>query len=408
MARKPTAFHPGALELLKEFVQRKVNLPCTCFSHIQQLGENIRITTGEYLSLQTLSRFFGIISNGFNPSINTLDTLSRYTGFKAFTEIETIAENRLSKRQESNELFRVLSSLFASTEVSSGNEPGVFLMMENLCRLIHSDLAFGKLIYAHMARLSIGRACLFERLVYMDELAGVYGDALPICLLYAANREQKFFILNMFCYKSFLTNQKKLFNDYYQILVNYPQSEVMRFRPHIIDRYYAVHVLNEAFGNEYTPNGTTHLILPELDSFSSYPGHLPHLRFMLGEALLLTGQFEKAYEMLNAHLLPLDYKSSLDKAYYETSYTVYKLVSGYFSQQISARRASAACYRLLEGPLPLLAGDLLSLMLWSLLLALEPRPAEKKLCRDKIEALVNKTKFTMFHSFFHMSPKLSS
>lgn len=407
MARKPTAFDPGALDLLKEFVKRKVNLPCTSFPHIQQLEENIRITTGEYLSPQTLNRLFGIIPNGFNPSSNTLDTLARYTGFKDFTEIETIAENRMSSREQNNELFRILSSLFATTASGTGNEPGVFLMMENLCKVIHSDLAFGKLIYAHMARLPLGRSYLFERLIYYDQLAGVYGDALPVCLLYASNREQKFFILNMYCYKYFLTSDKSQFDNYYQILINYPQSEVMKFSPHIIDRYYAVHILNDAFGNDLPDNEDAHITLPELDSFSSHPGHLSHSRFMLGEALLLVGQFEKAYEMLSTQLLPLEYKGELDKAYYETAVAVYKLVSGYFSRQISARRAYTWCQQLLAAPMPILAGDFLALMLWSLLFTLETKATEKKICRDKIEALVNKTKFTSFNSFFQMSPNLS-
>ncbi len=119
MARKPTTFNPGALELLKEFVKRKVNLSCNCFSHIQQLEENIRITTGEFLSLQTLNRFFGIIPNGFNPSLNTLDTLARYAGFYSFAEIETISENSSDKQQENSELLRILSFIFTNIEAST-------------------------------------------------------------------------------------------------------------------------------------------------------------------------------------------------------------------------------------------------------------------------------------------------
>lgn len=399
MARKPTAFDPAALECLKEFVKRKVNLSCNSFSQIQQLEENIRISTGEFLSLQTLNRLFGIIPNGFNPSLNTLDTLARYTGFKSFSDIETIAEHRFSSRQENNEVFRTLSSLFPDEAPSPVHEPGIFHVMENLCSVVYKDLEFGKLMYPYMARLPLGRLYLFERLVFIDQLAGLYGDALPVFLLYASDREQTFFILNMFCYKYFLLKDKEQFSRYFKILSSYPQSEVMRFRTHIIDRYYAVLVLNEFLGNGTPAGGNPQIAMPELDYFSSHPEYHHHTKFILGEALLLTGQFEKANEVLNTPVLQLDYKGELDKMYYETSLSVYKLVAGFFCGQISSKKANAMCHRLLDGPLPILAADFLSLMLLSLLIQLEKKRKEKKIFRYKIEVLIKKTKFNSFTVF---------
>ncbi len=136
-----------------------------------------------------------------------------------------------------------------------------------------------------------------------------------------------------------------------------------------------------------------------LTVFSSHSGYHPHTRFLLGEALLLTGQFGKANELLNKQPLHLEPKGELDKAYYETSIAVYKLVCGYFSRQINSKKAITMCHQLLNRPLPLLAADFLSLILWSLLLELEPKNAEKKICRDKIDALIKKTKFSLPFSF---------
>ncbi|WP_127127352.1 hypothetical protein [Pseudoflavitalea rhizosphaerae] len=404
MARKPTTFDPVALEFLKEFVKRKVNLPCTSFSHIQQLTESIRLTTGEFLSLQTLNRLFGIIPNGFNPSLNTLDTLARYAGFGAFSDIEAIADNKSYIGKENNDLYKILNSLFGNTEVSAVEEPGIFLVIENLYSLIQKDLVFSKLIFAQMARIPLGRKYFFEQLVYVDQLAGSYGDALPVCLLYANDREQTFFILTMFCYKYFLMDDSLLFNNYFQILINYPHSEVMKFRPHIIDRYYAVLVLNEVYGNRNPGPDAAETLnsIPELDYFSSPPGYHHHTRFLLGEALLLAGQFGKAYEILNNTSLKIDYKGKMDKMYYETSIAVYKLVSGYFSHQINSQRAKSICHQLLDAPMPLLAADFLNLMLMCLLMQLEIKSTAKKICRDKIEVLVNKTKFTSFYTFLSL------
>lgn len=402
MARKPTTFDPVALEFLKEFVKRKVNLSCNSFSHIQQLEESIRLTTGEFLSLQTLNRLFGIIPNGFNPSLNTLDTLAHYTGFHSFADITAIAENRPENGKESTDISRILASLFNMTGSSPEEEPGIFLVMENLCGLIHKDVVLGKLIYAQMARSYLGRKYLFERLVFIDQLAGVYGDALPVCLLYASDREQTFFILSMLCYKSFFMGDIARFKSYFKILLSYPQSEVMQFMPHIVDRYYAVMVMDKMYGNTMQGFEGGLQGMAELDFFSSPHSDHQHAGFLLGEALLLTGDFERAYELLNETDIEFISIGAMDKTYHEAAVSVYKLVSGYFSQRINPKRAYLMCRQLLDGPMPLLARDFLSLVLLCLLIQLELKSTEKKICRDKIDVLVTKTKFTFFYSFLEI------
>jgi hypothetical protein len=78
MSRKPTSVNNKSLQLLKGFVQNKSHLSCTCFAEIQQLQSEIKKNVNEYISVQTLNRFFGLIKNDFKPSITTLNILGRY------------------------------------------------------------------------------------------------------------------------------------------------------------------------------------------------------------------------------------------------------------------------------------------------------------------------------------------
>lgn len=93
-------------------VQKKSNILINCISDIKFLKEDIESTTGVKMGFNTLRRLFGFLEKT-NPSITTLNTLSKYIGFNSFSHYK-------NKQKKFNEWYfqQYLQRLLLSKKVS--------------------------------------------------------------------------------------------------------------------------------------------------------------------------------------------------------------------------------------------------------------------------------------------------
>ncbi|AXY75564.1 hypothetical protein D3H65_16965 [Paraflavitalea soli] len=400
MARKRTAVNENALPLLKRLIRIKLNLNCSTSSHIQQLQHEIQQITGEYLSSQTLNRFFGIIHTGFNPSIHTLDTLACFVGYKSFAEFEMLNAEKNADQVNSTFTSRFIVSVFSQINPEDNIEPGILQVIKNIASLMADDRQLAAEIYCAMSPSVFGRKFFFEQFVNVDALDSVYGDGLQYYLLNAHNREQKFFAYILYCYRYFLTAHTTLFQKYFNLLQAFRQSEIMTFHPLMVDRYYAVLVFNQVMGKKDHNNADSIKgDLADFDIWSSHAKSCYCAGYLVGDALLLAGEFGRSWEILNSDEIKPSSLTGCLQDEFITHLGILKLMSGYFSNHISTKRALSLFVELNEKPLPVLLHDYLSFYLLFLKRSLFPKATIRKEVNEQIQYLIKKTGFVYFREF---------
>lgn len=399
MARKRNAVNENTLELLKHFVKAKSNLDCSSFAQIHKLQQDIQHSTGTYLSLQTLNRLFGIIRTGFNPSVHTLNTLAAYVDYKSFQEFEILNIEKLPEDVQISFASKFILSVFSSITPEDNMQAGVLPVMRNVVKLIAEDRQLASEVYYGMAPPAFGRKYFFEQFINMDGLDHAYGNGLQYYLLNAESREQKFFAYTLYCYRYFLTGRHALFREYFNLLHEFRQSEIMAFQPMLIDRYYAVLVFNQSIRKtDMDDDATLTSDMMDFDMLSSHARSFYSAGYLVGEALLLTGEFDKAWQILNKgeKLIAPDGLLQEDRTTY---IDILRLSCGFYSANISVKRTQTLLDEIQGRKLPALSGDYLSLLLLFLKRSIQAKPQLRKEISAQIPALIQKTGFHYMHKY---------
>lgn len=395
MSRKPTSVNEGTVDLLRHLVKTKSNLNCNSFSEIQVLYEGISKTTNEHLSVQTLSRFFGVIRSEFNPSHHTLDTLSQYLNYSSFRHFELLNQSAMPKNDGSFFISELFNSIFA--ELPSYPDRNFQLVARNVLKWMIKNPQHYSDIYPTFSKTPVGRKLFFEEFVNIDALNHGYGNGLHYYLLHSMSREESLFAYAMCCYWYFLNRDEQKFREHYACLHTYKHSEIITFHPKVIDRYYAAIIYNQAISTNSEPY-SHHTGLTDFDLLTS--GNIASLScsFHVAEALLITGEFHRAWEILNNNIcdsIPESLKNEFD-----TQVRLLKLVSGFLSGNLSKRRSHSLYLELANKPMPFLCENYAALFLQFMKYKLSDRFNVRKQVVESSKKLIEKTGFNYFQLFF--------
>ncbi|HTL08573.1 MAG TPA: hypothetical protein VL307_09965 [Chitinophagaceae bacterium] len=398
MARSRTEINPPSLKLLKQLVKTKSGLGCADFADMHHLQKKIRQETGEYLSSQTLNRFFGIIQSDFNPSRHTLNLMARYLSCKNFQDFEilTVAQHNLPQASFAS---RLISSLFSSINIEEDAATGMLHIVKNAVRHLANEPSVAAEVYHEMAFSAFGRKYFFEQCIHIDGLNSVYGDALTYYLVNSNNSQQRFFAYVLSCYRYFLSCQPELFRKYFEMLADFRPSEIRSFPATLIDRYYAVLLFNQFINAHHSfENGNTENNLTDLDMLSAHSRSCYSAGFQVGEAMLLTGDFEKAWETLQLcnNSTSAEGCSAEDHKLYAA---VLQLISGFYTGRIKAKKAHGLLHQLENASLPVLLRDYLSILLLHLRKDLSEDACIIKETVFDIERIIHKTGFHFMKTY---------
>jgi hypothetical protein len=400
MGRKPTEVNQHQYQLLKHLVKAKSKLKCDRVSEVQQLRYMMKKKNGDSLSLQTLSRVFGIITDGFNPSIQTLDALSKYVDYSSFEELGRFNPDGDASEIHSSHLSKFIVTLLSDIKSDANVEPGIILIVKKVVDQVLQDSKLASEIYYGTATNCFGRKYFFEHFVNMDGLGNIYGEGLKYYLLNAQFSSEKFFAYIMYCYRYFLQCNDEMFKVYFNQLNQFNPSDINVFHPILIDRFYAVQVLNQYIDQKNASQDMSSLEgMIDFDMLLTHHESCYCAGYLVGEALVLTGEFEKAWEVLNSDSVKLtSFPVYLQSDFY-LQLNVLKLISGLFSGRIVYSQAVIHYKELVDKPLSVLVNDFYSFFL----LVIKKRLFEKndgvKIDDQKKMSLINKTGFSFFKDY---------
>ncbi len=179
MSRRPTNFNENAVQHLRRLLKSKSKLSCNTFSDVQILHDEIIRKTNLPLSIQTLNRFFGLVSNKFRPSLQTLDILSRYLEYDSFRNFQLLNENETVLKVDKNHF---ISDFFVSlfSDLSLANEDNIEHLVKNILTWMKKNPQLTTQIYSTVATTDFGRKHFFEAFINMDALNDGFGKGLAL------------------------------------------------------------------------------------------------------------------------------------------------------------------------------------------------------------------------------------
>ena len=401
MPRKPTAINEQALEALKTQLRIRLKLDCSSFADMQQLQSEIKNTMGEYLSLQTLNRLFGIIKTHFNPSYNTLNVLSQFLGYQSIAEFERLNDGNTIEMRPASFESKFLLSIFSTVQAGPDSLEALQQVVRNILVMMRNNPDLAGEIYPAMASIPFGRKYFFEQFINMDALDRHYGDGLKYYLLHAGNREQQFFAYNMYCLRYFLTAETELFRKYCDQVNAFGTDEITGFDARAIGGYLATRILQKYMnGNAGQQEGHVADSIP-------LPGNNPsayQARYRVAEALVLCGEFEKAWDWLNTHLHSFSFITRGEDDFI-TQVCILRLISGFYSGSMTVIKARQSFSELQSRQTCVSSQDYHAILLLLIKKNLFPKAVVQKEVDLKINRLIQKTGFNFFHRYEQLLEK---
>ncbi len=172
----------------------------------------------------------------------------------------------------------------------------------------------------------------------------------------------------------------------------------MGYHPSVIDRYYASIIYENALSKEdrysmYEPD----LQDTSLRNSASLP--LSNSGYYIGEALLLTGEFGRAWRIFSdCYSGDMDIPCCL-KNEFETQIGAFKLITAFLSGNITKRRTIEKYLELQQRPLPFLSENYFSLFMLTIKYLIFTKPSARKEIQESLNKTIEKTGFYYYRDF---------
>jgi hypothetical protein len=397
MARQPNIINERHNSYLKELVRLKSGLTCNSFSDIQLLQFQIKKSTDEYLSVQTLNRFFGLIKNDFHTSTVTLDIIAQYLNYDSFADFVKIYHQPAKALALNEQTADLLTIMFKDIEPLHGNEVCLYKVFLNIYKVIDKSENLENIIYARMARTALGRKYFFENCVYLDKLNGHYGTGIDFYILHANKKEEFLFAHSILCLQFFLSRNDTEFEFHFEKIRNYTISEIHTFSSCVIARYAAALIFNEILSSSfYRVNEKVSAIIKMVTDRNPAEFQTGLGRMILAEALLLGGAHDVVLQILCKPIIAVhtSFNETEEPLYLNQEYLL-KTYAGF-----CAGHALPGIYEKIETinnkPFHFLSNDFYSILLNQLML-LTGNNKDAKTTETNLFQLINKTGFIFFN-----------
>jgi len=190
------------IKALQTSVEQVYGVPIKYGNQCQQLIIAIFEETNEYISFQTLRRFFGFIKTNNKTSNRTLDILSKYCGYIHFNDFCT----KINKTK--NVVGTIIESVY-NIPVRKEKDLNFHYVCRNLASLMYHDLLLVEQNISFLANSTVAHEYLFERFVFIDHLHNpIYKRALLLYKKAKNTLDANFFVDSILYLANFLLKNK--------------------------------------------------------------------------------------------------------------------------------------------------------------------------------------------------------
>jgi hypothetical protein len=271
--------------------------PVLSASNCQKLAEEIFEKTGMKISVNTLRRFFNLITAKYPPSYNTLTILSKACGFSSFNEFVQAQESKTARvaDQTDSVLLNYMVSLFQVVPVASMQDETYRSLVRLTITFIISNQDIADAFQKKVARTKNGQGFYYEYFINTDYLARFYGEGLRYYLNEKREPEAQLFGHSLLCFRYWLTADDAGFNRHYKYISSHPRHQGMP--PALQARYlsaqlFHAHIHQMPIVSILEEARTAYSQLPYTKESAKA---FPQFEAVFTAALVLTHQFEEAF-----------------------------------------------------------------------------------------------------------------
>lgn len=342
----------------------------------------------------------GLVRSDFKSSKHTLDILAKYLNYYSFEDFQYVQETEgLVKKDKSDIVGNFFNNIFSGGKVYHDSNYH-FDLLRNIFMWMQTQPQYNVEIYTGVSSSPYGRRVFFQDHVNVDAFNKGFGKGLHYYLLHANDAEEKLLGYSLNCLRYYLNGDLLKFANCFKHIQDYKHEDIITYHPVVIDRFYAAVILNHSISTEPGESSKETPNMPELDMLTSSSLSMTNACYHIGESLLLTGDFQKAYEIFSSsNVKDLRVPEQL-KPDYTVQLKIFKMVSGFLSGHTSMEKANTRISELEATQLPFLQRDYLSLFIESLKYKINPKLKARKTILNSINILIEKTGFKNFHSIF--------
>ena len=241
MARKKNIISKPLLELLRQKVATSFGKPVNYGFECETLSHDINKHTHEYLSPQSLRRFFGFLPSDFSPAINTLNILSRYCKYFDWNDFAGKAQKKSYTPLTSKEEIQLYLD-FYNLKLQDEKD----INFHNACRIINSRILSNGALFDSLAKPLaenlLALVFFYERFPFIDGLCSGYDRGVSLYLQNTKEKEEsQVYGICLLILGAFLSEDQKLLRTSFAKLGPYHLHQ--QWHPFIIARFIGSHLL---------------------------------------------------------------------------------------------------------------------------------------------------------------------
>ena len=242
MSRKATEVNKNNLNKLKSLTLESIDFDLLRSVDCDKLGKVISEKTNTYVNGITFKRLYGFTKYPFNPSVQTLDIISQFVGYRNWYEFEMSLND--NQPISSGELDILLSfydfDLINNIEFHDG---GIQSMSRKIALRFREDITTFKRATSILAQKKYAQIFFIEHFPDYDNLCNYYYLLYEEYLKYNKEEPAQLFGHSMLFLKSFLTLNEK--DCTHHITEMRKISVDKNIYPYLIGRYFAYNLLYE-------------------------------------------------------------------------------------------------------------------------------------------------------------------
>jgi tetratricopeptide (TPR) repeat protein len=286
------------LTTLKKEVEKKLNRQILSSSDCLQLSNEITRVTGATISVNTLRRIFNLMKSKYQPSLFTLDLLSKYCGHSSYSNFTTHVNDETSPNPISDIETWYLNMLlfpFTSREIKENSPVNYIAHVHDLINNLGEHPNVIEAFHREIAKTHKGQKIYFEKYVNTDSLNDYFGQGLQYYLLENQTIEAQLFVNALQCMKSWLIM------DYAALKKHYAVIEQFNLQQQGLDISLQARIFAAQLYTSNATDGDTTSICREIAYYYKKIKHsvyinqpFPSFEYILSEALILTGKYDDA------------------------------------------------------------------------------------------------------------------
>lgn len=327
MPRKENAINNKHLNRLKKALLQKSNVKLLRSVDCNKLADEVLRETSIYINGITFKRIFGFVKYPFKPSIQTLNILSNYIGYKSWYDFELSINGN---HPISNDELEILLSFYDFDYINNieFHDGGIQSMSRKIALRFRQDVATFKKAIPALSKKKFAQIFFIEHFPDYDNLCIYYHLIYTEYLKQTKRKEALLFANCMLFLKSFWKIDKKNCKKYFKSVIEIKISN--KIHPFLIGRYFATRILYEHF---YGDNNIQTLIQEYLSLRNELPKNgnhfhdFPASEYIISEALLHVKAYNKCIEIVELAFRDFPLKMEFVKKGYYRQLNLFWLIA---------------------------------------------------------------------------------